>query len=34
MSMIISDYGSYVLKYVGDAIIEIFSADFAHRKSV
>ena len=33
MSMIISGYGGYVLKYVGDAVIGIFPADFDAQKA-
>ena len=33
MSMIISGYGGYVLKYVGDAVIGIFPADFDVQKA-
>lgn len=33
MSMIISGYGGYVLKYVGDAVIGIFPADFDSQKA-
>ena len=33
MSMIISGYGGYVLKYVGDAVIGIFPADFDQQKA-
>jgi adenylate cyclase len=32
MSIIISGYGDYILKYVGDAIIGIFSAGFDSQK--
>ena len=33
MSMLISGYGGYVLKYVGDAVIGIFPADFDSQKA-
>lgn len=33
MSMIISGHGGYVLKYVGDAVIGIFPAEFDSRKA-
>lgn len=33
MSMIISGYGGYVLKYIGDAVIGIFPADFDSQKA-
>lgn len=33
MSIIISGYGGYVLKYVGDAVIGIFPADFDAQKA-
>ena len=33
MSMLVSEYGGYVLKYVGDAVIALFPAGFDPRKA-